>query len=1006
MTRTARNRTRATARIWAVVPLITMLASLAAAPAPRCAAGEVVAVFNFAQRDDDPKYAWLSKGLADLLINQLADLPDITVVSRDRMQMLVSQYEKMADRQTRNAESKVLRPLATMLDAQRMVFGTYAVKDNQATLTIQVTGTETETVLWESQVSGAYEDVLTLERRLAQSAKAYFLGRPVERVPIGDVSQWTTKVGAAERLYAGVSLFDNGEYAEAWWRFRQAARADADYADAVYWQGRMLYYLLMYDNARPVLERFFARWPQHGRSGDAVIEILDSYRQTVDDPERLLRVYEELRQKVDPRTIIYNKTHAGRESRGLLKTYLGGFIVQAERVLGHHDRAVELAYRLHREARDSTPADIDYKEGFHVWQYQAYDQLWNQTANEQWTWRDRWSGPPEEDRLEKLLFVSPDMSSVVGRMTSQTDRARTRPWQHLQNGKYVMKARNYLFWARTLVAPDGYEFSDITFTMTCHSETGSTPYVATVSFQPNGIVMFKRYGMNTTDGTRTFVADPVHYCRRFRVSGGNYPLTTDPFDQPTKDYVEEIRIDFKLKPVAEQTGEIFVQLASLTDATILLDGRPAIMGEGLIRGVSPGRHTVTALPVRGTGRHPSDVYDSAETEVVVSGTERAVCSLSLPMMEKRRPAGWEIPRTVTDQYPMAKLSPGNPGVDDPPPTVLRVRRGSMAGALVVVWSFRDELWKSYSLDNGQNWTAAERLPLPVSTAHNELAPVLIQDEQERFVLAFLSDRNLQRAHYPYVTVSDDLQHWSAPRLVADLVADKLSFLQDQQGRYLLLIAPLWKPDHLVWGSYGNFETRVMELKPARVDAAILKKYARSRPVLLTSSDLETWSKLETNMGTDATRDADMVQVADGVYHLVFVTKDAEDSFRDSNWHLCHQTSSDAEHWSPADELRDSSWELVHPRITTDGQQVLGSVCIAEDHVSLFKIGIRDTVSWWGMAGRASRIYHDPPGAGARLHWVWCRDGQFRQGVAQYTSRESTSNDDWIINLLKKPPEKR
>ena len=51
------------AALLVAVAAVVAVAAMLAAPAPRCAAGEVVAVFNFAQRDDDPKYAWLSKGL-------------------------------------------------------------------------------------------------------------------------------------------------------------------------------------------------------------------------------------------------------------------------------------------------------------------------------------------------------------------------------------------------------------------------------------------------------------------------------------------------------------------------------------------------------------------------------------------------------------------------------------------------------------------------------------------------------------------------------------------------------------------------------------------------------------------------------------------------------------------------------------------------------------------------------------------------------------------------------
>ena len=981
-------------------------AGVRAAEAPAVArAGaqrEVVAVFNFAQRDDNPKYAWLSKGLADLLINQLSDLPQITIVSRDRMQMLVSEYESLLHKSLQENRPE-LRMAGETLSAKRVVFGTYGVAGDEVTLTLQVSGVADEAVLFQTQVKGRYAEALNLERELARRLRAYFLGQGTEKVPLADVPQWTSQVGSAEHLYAGVNLFDQGDYAEAWLRFRQAAKADPQYADAVYWQGRMFYYLTLYDNARPLLDDFFTRWPHHPRAGDAAIELLDTWRQTMDDPAALGQAYLALRERVDPRAIVYNKALPGEESRSLLRSYIGGFAVQALRQQGEYEAAAKLASEVMWEARSARPGNISDTSYAREWG--NYEKLANISGAEAYL----------------LTDVLPIGDGCLGHVKI-FQMKHERPWyfvwddndpKHFGQPEFIRRGDKYVMrwgeaWEHIIVAPEGYQFSSLRASITLHHEPKSQPFDVCCTFAFAG-TYFAGCGWSTEGAIEPRIIPVPHRCRYLLIQG--YADTPDGSGTQvvpamSQDYVGRYRFDVEFEPVPPDDCQIRLNLGNQTDVKVTIDGQPTIREEGLIRGVTPGKHLISVTPVRGTARGPSAILMPVEQEITVADKGVTECTIVPPFSDAARPAGWRNTVTLARDYPLAKVPPAMWLTETSPPSLLRVQRGSRRGQLVAVWSFRENLWLSYSQDDGAHWTPTERLPIPVDTAHNQLAPQLIQDEQGRFCLAFISDRGIERAHYPYVCWSDDLRCWSAPVRVAPVVVDKLHFLQDRSGRYLLLLPPLWRPEDLGWQRRQN-GANVASYERVNLTKAMQQKYGRRKAVLLSSADLRHWTELEHNLGTPQLRDVDLVQTADGLFHAVFTQQSAQQPDGMTPWAIDHQTSPDAAHWGSFAAVADEQpWEISNPRIATDGRQILGSYCADGDHVQIFKVGSgRSTSGWWGLPSERNALYFDPPGFGCQLHWLWLKadrlNDNLTEGELYYTSTDEAGSPTWFDRLPRK-----
>jgi len=211
--------------------LLVLAVLLAAEP---CAAGlPRVAVFNFRMKSDTPEWLWLEKGLADRITTDLFRDRSLNLLDRDRMQRIAEKMrwvpEMMEDRDS--------MPRLGRFRARYLVSGTYEVADETLTITAQVVKFDTAREVARRTVRGPAEESLGLVRRLSAELLAWFTKREPEAV-LEEMPAWTRSIPAAQALYEGVDLYDQGRYAEGWLKFRQASREDPGYTEARYWSGR------------------------------------------------------------------------------------------------------------------------------------------------------------------------------------------------------------------------------------------------------------------------------------------------------------------------------------------------------------------------------------------------------------------------------------------------------------------------------------------------------------------------------------------------------------------------------------------------------------------------------------------------------------------------------------------------------------------------------------------------------------------------------------------------
>lgn len=160
--------------------------ALPADPAPM-----VLAVGYFDNRSEAAEWQALSKGLADMLITDLADTEGVTMVERDRLQAVLGEIKlgKSAFVDPASAAK-----LGKGLGASHILLGAYHVNGGKLRIDARAVEVAKGTVGATAQESGAADDVFAIEAKLADRAWAWRCS-PVR----ASLSEWWRARRAARR---------------------------------------------------------------------------------------------------------------------------------------------------------------------------------------------------------------------------------------------------------------------------------------------------------------------------------------------------------------------------------------------------------------------------------------------------------------------------------------------------------------------------------------------------------------------------------------------------------------------------------------------------------------------------------------------------------------------------------------------------------------------------------------------------------------------------------------
>lgn len=218
---------------------VTAIAALAASSAlAQEDARPTVAVLPFVNSAigaSNAELAPLSKGIADLLINELAQNPGIRVVERENIQKLLDEQNLGRDGRV---EAATAAQLGKLLGAKHMVTGSFITdRTGKMVLTLKSIDAETGRIEWSSTQNGKTEEFLDLVSRAGAAANA---GLKLPAIPAA-VRQ-TSEVRSEQQrkvpfqavmLYSrAISAQDSGNRAQAIELFSQAITAFPNFADA------------------------------------------------------------------------------------------------------------------------------------------------------------------------------------------------------------------------------------------------------------------------------------------------------------------------------------------------------------------------------------------------------------------------------------------------------------------------------------------------------------------------------------------------------------------------------------------------------------------------------------------------------------------------------------------------------------------------------------------------------------------------------------------------------
>ncbi|MCA1808312.1 MAG: hypothetical protein LC725_02445 [Lentisphaerae bacterium] len=864
-----------------------------------------VAVLDFAQTDlarENQSHRWLSKAFSDLLIGDLVAHRGLRLVNRENMRLLMQEADlRMASGLTEDLiDPDEYRKLQQYVKIDQMVLGTFSINQGRINIQARIIDHAHGAVLARFSQTGDLNQALELEKTLARDMLHYFSGGEISP-EAWELPSWTDSMAASELLYNGVDAFDAGQYNQAWFCFRRAARVDPDYADALYWIGRMHYYRQDYQHAHTAYRNFVERFPRHNRVGDAITEyvhsqeggVLQSWQSFIGEgqvlasggrpagvppsPDALLEIYRDLR--AHDWSGVYVRNKVDYASRSPLADWLIKREQQALAYLGY----LPEAFALLEEGLLTMPEDSN----------DAMAQSWRGESSRLMSIIAMESEDLLGERLSSEFLEARDYQLTVEDPVAGED-LRDRPSMRGQAGN-----RWGTNWR--ILAPTGYSFNKVhtTIMRTNDPELGSTcrlqlrryRYVdidgCSVGGRGTNSPTIHKKTVQMPPGSTWFFLRPEHHNRTTSQSG---------FD--------EWSLVAELEPIPENAGAIIIDVENTHEHNTYINGVYTRCFNGVVGNLAPGKYQVE-INCMWPRRAEQWAFEPLCREVEVGPQQVVRLPLQLALKDTVRDMGWHDPVGIARNYPTYKHRPrpDSNWLDGPPAVCVDQRTGQY----LAVWAHLDDLWFSISAD-GLIWSDPDTLPPPVNSADAEINPRVLLDQQGRYWLLFLSNRGISRNLAAYVSWSRNLVHWSRPVMLHDQHHSDIDLIQDNQGRYLLLLTPSDTPP-----DDANPQDSVISLQASKDMAEWHEPVPQE--VWRNIFALTTIVNGEPVPDTLRPLKARIVQDRHGVYHLIWLRKNSKTISR--AW------SRDLQTWSSVSSVKcNTTWNPFNIAVAATDEKLM------------------------------------------------------------------------------------
>jgi TolB-like protein len=787
------------------------------------------AVLNFSDTSVGPAqetYRWLSKGLTDMCINQLTQVPGLRLVTREHMQMLLEEADLVDSLMGKDALPRDSGEwLQKYLRVDDLLFGTYTIDEGTVRLQLNLIDQESGEVLGSFVEEGALDELLDLQERLVQRLAARMLGKEREEVEALELPRWSNSMEAAAHLYGGIDHFDAGRFTEAWYAFRQALEVDPNYADGRYWAARMSYYRQDYEHARLEFDRFILASPRHPRVGDAIMEYVHSFERLAESPEDILDVYRMLQASDWKDARVYHQFDY--TSSSILADWLRKREQQVLRYQGKLHEAFQLL--------DSGFGDTEFNAA------DPYIRSWQSDASRLMRRLAELSEDGENLRLESPHAPYNDIVLPVENPTAQADLRSTK-----LHGDTYRWGENY-----RILAPPGYGMKKLTATVKRTNDPQCDAICRLQIRRYRYVDIHTCWSTNQEGKDRDYIYDvPLPPgCTWFYLRPEYAPNNPNLSQAGCSAAFDGWVVEAELEPLSD-VGRIQLNIGNCTRFQAQVNGRYARCFNGVIGGLPAGTHRITITNM--WDRQPWG-FVPLQRDVKVVANRTVPLQLELSFSKEMHEQGWEDPQPVVTKYPWFKHRPRRQANRlGGQPCVIQNRRDP---GYVISWSHLDDLWVTASSD-GQSWGEQRNLAPPANSAHTEHNPSMIQDEQGRYCLLFQSDRGGLRNYASYVTWSRDLHHWVRPVMVSAISHKDHDLIQANNGEYIFIgtgerdgdkkgIQVRRSRDLLSWGEIETHswysDNTFICLRQDRRGRFYLIGVKEAYPYCAVSSDLADWS---------------------------------------------------------------------------------------------------------------------------------------------------------------------
>ncbi len=181
---------------------------------------KVISILYFDNTTKNKEYKWLCKGLADMLITDVAQSSSVIVVEREQLNKVLSE-QKLA--LTGLVDEKNALKIGELLNADNLITGSFIIQNDTVRIDAKIVDTQTGKITG-IKSTGKIASILDIAEELAGN----IFSRLVLTAPL-QTQTGGASLDAMRYYYEGVDNLDAGDFQNALSNFNQSARIDPLY---------------------------------------------------------------------------------------------------------------------------------------------------------------------------------------------------------------------------------------------------------------------------------------------------------------------------------------------------------------------------------------------------------------------------------------------------------------------------------------------------------------------------------------------------------------------------------------------------------------------------------------------------------------------------------------------------------------------------------------------------------------------------------------------------------